>query len=207
MPPAKAALLREQELTVPPTTSVSVVPPRLPNVIAGPDRHALPLKPVPARPPVQKQNGYQFQPRVPVITGEAIYRGSLPVNGIISGQMNGTGGGLTIKQRPRNGRIDSQPELDGELSFKDMLRINGHVRGRVSSERGTLIVDASAIVDAAVEVGVAIVGGVVNGDLFASERVELGPSAVINGNISTPSLTIKPGATFHGECRMLKSES
>jgi cytoskeletal protein CcmA (bactofilin family) len=137
-----------------------------------------------------------------VITGEATYRGYLPVDGVISGQLTASGGGLMIKQRVRS---DSDPELDGELSFKDLLRINGHIRGKVQSERGTLIIDDAATVDAQIEVGVAIISGEVNGDVFARERVELGHGAVINGNISTPLLSIKPGATFHGDCRMLKT--
>lgn len=137
-----------------------------------------------------------------MIIGEATYRGYTPVDGVISGQLTASGGGLTIKQRVRS---DSDPELDGELSFKDLLRVNGHIRGKVQSERGTLIIADAATVDAQIEVGVAIISGVVNGDVFARERVELGHGAVINGNISTPSLSIKPGATFHGDCRMLKT--
>jgi len=39
------------------------------------------------------------------------------------------------------------------------------------------------------------------------ERVEVGSGAVVTGNISTPVLSIKPGAVFHGDCRMLKEES
>lgn len=109
---------------------------------------------------------------------------------------------MAIKQRVR---ADSEPELDGAIGFKDMLRVNGHISGTVTSERGTLIVDDGATVDAQVDVGVAIIGGVVNGDVVARERVELGRGAVINGNISTPLLSIKPGATFHGDCRMLKT--
>ena len=143
-----------------------------------------------------------LQTRVPVITGEATYRGFMPVDGVISGQLTASGSGLMVKQRVRS---DSDPELDGELSFKDLLRVNGHIRGKVQSERGTLIVDHAATVDAQIEVGVAIISGEVNGDVFARERVELGHGAVINGNISTPLLSIKPGATFHGDCRMLKT--
>lgn len=177
-----------------------MIPPRLPNVRAGVD-HSSPatLRSVLS----QRPSGFHFQPRVPVITGEVTYRGYLPIDGVVTGQMSATGGGLTIKQRPRNGRTEPEPELDGEISFKDMLRVNGHISGRVHSEKGTLIVDASARVDAFIEVAVAVIGGTVNGDIVGRERVELGPNAVINGNISTPKLAIKPGATFQGDCRML----
>jgi cytoskeletal protein CcmA (bactofilin family) len=204
MPLAKAVLKREPEAT-PLTTAVTpnVIPARLPNIKAGIDHASgTALRTVAAKPP--QRNGFAFQPRVPVITGEVTYRGYLPIDGIVSGLMNGTGGGLTIKQRPRNVR-EPEPELDGDICFKDMLRINGHVAGRVLSDKGTLIVDSAARIDAFIEVGVAVISGVVNGDIVGRERVELGHGAVIHGNILTPKLSIKPGATFQGDCRMLKT--
>ena len=139
---------------------------------------------------------------MPVIIGEATYRGPLPVDGLLSGQLNGNGGALSVKQRTRNGSSVSRPELDGEIYFKDMVRVNGHIAGKVCSEKGTLIVSELAIVDACIDVGIAVINGTVNGDVIGRVRVELGRCAVINGNISSPSLAIKLGAVFHGQCRM-----
>lgn len=223
MPPAKAALkleptsitqpVNEDALrTTPGPVLPSGIPQRLPNALAGTE-HAKPLiRPVgmPTGLPIarpRRDNGPNFQARVPVITGEAVYRGSMPVDGIISGQLGAAGSALTVKQRPRSGPIGSVPELTGELSFKDMLRVNGHIAGKVTSQNGTLIVDPSARVDADIEVGVAVISGTVNGDVIAYQRVELGPEAIINGNISTHSLTMKPGAVFQGDCRMLTNEN
>jgi cytoskeletal protein CcmA (bactofilin family) len=210
MPPAKAVLQLEPDIIssqlVAQPTSISL-PPRLPSVRAGSDHNVAALRAVQTQTPERKTNPYIFQPRIPVIMGEAAYRGYVPVEGVISGQLNATGGVLTVKQRPRNGRVDSLPELDGEITFKDMLRVNGHVAGKILSEKGTLIVDASARVDASVDVAVAMIAGTVNGDVIGRDRVELGPQAVIHGNISTPNLAMKPGATFQGDCRMLKSDS
>jgi cytoskeletal protein CcmA (bactofilin family) len=221
MPPAKAALkleptnitpASEDALRIAPApASQSKLPQRLPNALAGTDHAKSPVRPaglpigMPTNRP-RRDNGANFQARVPVITGEAIYRGSMPVDGTISGQL-GAGSTLTVKQRPRSGPIASVPELDGELIFKDMLRVNGHIAGKVTSQHGTLFVDLSAQVDADIEVGVAVISGTVNGDVIAHERVELGPAAIINGNISTRSLTMKPGAVFQGDCRMLKNEN
>ncbi len=210
MPPAKAALQLEPDArsSQPVVQSTEVaLPPRLPNVRAGSDHNVTNLRAVQPQAPQRKDNPFIFQPRIPVITGEASYRGYLPVEGVISGQLNASGGVLTIKQRSRNGRVESIPELDGEITFKDMVRVNGHVAGSISSEKGTLIVDASARVDAAIDVAVAVIAGTVNGDVVGRERVELGQQAVIYGNISTPNLSMKPGATFQGDCRMLKTNS
>jgi cytoskeletal protein CcmA (bactofilin family) len=162
---------------------------------------------VPLARPRRENNNYSFQARVPVITGEASFRGWMPVDGIITGQLGANGCALTIKQRPHSGAATSEPELTGEVHFKDMLRINGHIAGKVTSPKGTLLVDGSALVDGDIDVGAVVIGGTVNGDVIAHERVELGPVAVINGNISTRTLTMKPGAIFQGDCRMLKDES
>jgi len=148
------------------------------------------------RPPI-------FHPKAPVITGEATYRGVLRVDGAISGQLNANGGAVTLKQRPRTG---PEPELDGEIVFKDMLRVNGHVAGKLLSEKGTLIIADEALVNADIDVAVAIIDGTVNGNVVAHERLELGLRAKINGNIWTRSLKIKPGAIFEGECKILRDQ-
>ena len=171
--------------------------PRLASVTPVPQ-----IRPVPSQQPKKEAS---FQPRLPVITGEAHYRGSFPVDGIISGNLGATGSAMTVKQRTRNVAAEV-PELDGELSFKDMLRVNGHIAGKVFSYKGTLFVDASARIDADIDVKVCMISGVVNGDVVAHERVELGSGAIINGNIATRAITMKPGAVFRGDCRMLKSD-
>lgn len=142
-----------------------------------------------------------------MLQGEATYRGYLPVDGIVSGQLGASGSTLTIKQRPRSGNAEPAPELNGEITFKDMLRVNGHIAGRVFSQTGTLIVDASARVDACIDVAVAVISGTVNGDVIGHQRVEVGPGAIVNGNISTRLLSMKPGAVFQGDCRILKDEN
>jgi cytoskeletal protein CcmA (bactofilin family) len=226
MSPAKAALKREPTSITQAVTDnvvrsapapVSQISQRLSNPLAGAEPAKPQVRPVvavtsiaPAPTPIarpRRDNSAHFQARVPVITGEAVYRGTMPVDGIISGQLGAAGSSLTIKQRPRSGPVESIPELDGEISFKDMLRVNGHIAGKVTSARGTLIIDGSARVDADIDVGVAVISGVVNGDVVAHERVELGPAAIITGNIATRALTMKPGAVFQGDCRMLKNES
>jgi cytoskeletal protein CcmA (bactofilin family) len=187
------------------TAQSAEVPRRLPNALAGTEPQT---RPIAAQPLAQssRQSGFNFQSRIPVLQGEASYRGLLPVDGIISGQLGAAGSTLTVKQRPKNCLVESVPELDGEITFKDMLRVNGHIAGRVFSQKGTLIIDASARVDACVDVAVAVISGTVNGDVIGHQRVELGPGAIVNGNISTRSLSMKPGAVFQGECRVLKDE-
>jgi len=147
-----------------------------------------------------------FQTRTPVITGEINYKGMLPVDGVLTGSLGATGGTLVLKQKTAS-CFASGPELSGEISFRDMLRVNGHIAGTVYSKAGTLIVDNSATVQANIEVAIAIVSGVVHGDIVARERVEIGPTAKIYGNIWTRSISIKDGAVFDGLCTMIEKKS
>lgn len=107
-----------------------------------------------------------------------------------------------IKEGTLSGFVGNGTTLTGEANFKGMLRVDGHLSGRVSSQDGTLIVSSGGQVDADVEVSVAQIYGTVNGDIIASKRIELGRVARVTGNIQTPALVIEQGAIFEGSCRM-----
>jgi len=109
-----------------------------------------------------------------------------------------------IKEGNLSGFVGSGTMVTGEANFKAMMRVDGNLSGRVNSTSGTLIVGANGKVDANIEVAVAIVHGTVNGDIIATQRLELGRAAKLNGNIQTASLMIEPGALFEGSCKMIK---
>ena len=106
----------------------------------------------------------------------------------------------------RNGSLSAflskGAELTGQMSFKGILRVDGHLTGTVSSEDGTLILSAGAQVDANIEVTAANIQGTVNGNITAPKRIEIGPVAKVIGDIQTAQLVIEDGAIFEGYCRM-----
>ncbi|HKQ51518.1 MAG TPA: polymer-forming cytoskeletal protein [Pyrinomonadaceae bacterium] len=112
-----------------------------------------------------------------------------------------------IKEGLLSGFVGNGTTLTGEANFKGMLRVDGHLSGQVKSEGGTLIVGNNGQVDADIEVAVATIHGAVNGDIIASQRLELGRAAKVNGNIQTPSLVIEQGAVFEGSCRMIQQRA
>ena len=112
-----------------------------------------------------------------------------------------------IKDGSLSGFVGSGTVITGEASFKSMLRVDGRFSGRISSTGGALIVGAGGQVDANIEVSVATIHGIVNGDIIASDRIELGRAAKLNGNIQTPSLMIEQGAVFEGSCKMTQAKA
>ena len=111
-----------------------------------------------------------------------------------------------IKEGRLSGYVGNGTVLTGETNFQAMLRIDGHLTGRVTSENGTLVIGSTGKVDANIAVAAAIVSGTVNGDIIATEKLELGRTARVVGNIQTPRLVIEDGAILEGGCTMIKSK-
>lgn len=112
-----------------------------------------------------------------------------------------------IKDGTLNGFVSSGTLVTGEAKFNAMLRIDGRFSGQITSENGTLMVGAGGRVDANIDVAVVTIQGIVNGDVIASKRVELGRAAHLTGNIKTPALVIEPGAIFEGTSRMVEQQT
>jgi cytoskeletal protein CcmA (bactofilin family) len=110
-----------------------------------------------------------------------------------------------IKEGRLSGFVGHGTVLTGETNFQMMLRVDGHLTGTVNSDGGTLIVGTNGQVDANVSVGVATINGIVNGDVIASEKIQLGRTARVMGNVATPRLVIEEGAVFEGGCSMIKA--
>jgi cytoskeletal protein CcmA (bactofilin family) len=109
-----------------------------------------------------------------------------------------------IKEGTLSGFVGGGTDVTGEANFKAMMRVDGHFSGRITSSSGTLIVGNNGKVDANIEVAVAVIHGNINGDIIATQRLELGRAGKVNGNIQTPSLIIEQGAIFEGSCKMLQ---
>jgi cytoskeletal protein CcmA (bactofilin family) len=111
-----------------------------------------------------------------------------------------------IKEGRLSGFVGNGTVLTGETTFQAMLRVDGHLTGRVSSDVGTLVIGGTGRVDANILVAAAVINGTVNGDIIAQDRVELGRSARVVGNIQSPRLMIEDGAVFEGSCTMVKAK-
>jgi len=94
----------------------------------------------------------------------------------------------------------SQPAKD--IVFEGTLCVDGYMAGQVHSDEGKLILGTGATIDGDIFVREALVNGIVRGDIHGTQRVELGSSARVIGDIQTAELVIHPGATFHGSCAL-----
>ena len=96
-----------------------------------------------------------------------------------------------------NGFLDAGARLEGTLSFDDVFRIDGHVKGNVVSDH-ELVVGDRAVIEGEIRVGRLAVSGTIRGVIHAKERVEVHAGARIFGEIHTPALVVEEGALLQG---------
>jgi len=100
-----------------------------------------------------------------------------------------------------NGFLDEGTELQGELRFRDVLRVDGRVKGRIVSDN-TLIIGETGQVDAEIDCGVVSIRGRVSGQVHGRQRIELLAGCRVQATLVSPKLVIEDGAFYQGECRM-----
>jgi len=100
--------------------------------------------------------------------------------------------------------LDVDASMQGTISFKDPvnLRINGSFEGKLDV-RGNLTIGENARVKANIDGDRIIVAGKVNGDITATQSVSVIAPAVIQGNVTTPRLSVSEGAVIDGQLSMM----
>lgn len=92
-------------------------------------------------------------------------------------------------------------KFKGELSADEDLLIQGKVEGSIR-HTSSLTIGESGHVKADTSAEYIVVEGSVDGDLYGVKSVKVRESANINGNISSPSVSLVEGATFNGNIDM-----
>jgi len=109
-------------------------------------------------------------------------------------------------RRPSSMRIDtlvgSGTQLHGDVSFRGGLHVDGVIQGNVMSQpdsEATLSVSDSGVVEGTVNVPNVFLNGRVNGDVIAAQRLELGSTAQVDGDVHYHLIEIALGARINGK--------
>ena len=101
--------------------------------------------------------------------------------------------------------LGGNSNFKGELNVKGTLRVDGLVEGRLEAE--CVILSERGLVKGEVKGRKLIIGGTVEGNLFAHELVEIKSKGRILGDIFTQKLTVSEGAEYNGRIEMKRQES
>ena len=104
------------------------------------------------------------------------------------------------------GFLSSEVSIQGDLSFRNELLIDGKVNGKINAT-GTLIVGKSARIRGEVRVKSVTIQGTIEGNVFASERCALEPGATLRGDVESPRLALDENASFTGRAKISANRS
>jgi len=88
--------------------------------------------------------------------------------------------------------------VEGRITSAQDLRIDGKVEGTIEVGNHGLIIGASATVKANLVARSMVISGAVNGNISASERVDLHATGSVEGDITSPRLIMADGAFVKG---------
>src|SRR5687768_16182130 len=94
--------------------------------------------------------------------------------------------------------------IKGELNGSEDLTIEGHVEGKIELKDHVLTIGPNGKIKAAVFAKSVIVLGEVNGNVTATEKVDIRDGGAVDGDIVSPRVAIAEGAHFRGTVDMQK---
>src|SRR5687768_13640517 len=92
--------------------------------------------------------------------------------------------------------------IKGELNGSEDLTIEGHVEGKIELKDHVLTIGPNGKIKAQVFAKALIVLGEVNGNVSATEKVEIRDGGSVDGDIVSPRVAIAEGAHFRGSVDM-----
>ena len=98
--------------------------------------------------------------------------------------------------------VGPNSKVNGDLFFEGGCHLDGTVKGNVSADTDSnseLSIAEDAIVEGGVTVPYVVLNGIVRGDVFANQRVELGPTARVIGNVYYNLIEMAIGAEINGK--------
>jgi cytoskeletal protein CcmA (bactofilin family) len=102
--------------------------------------------------------------------------------------------------------LGKETVFNGKMKFSESLKIDGNFEGNIESP-GFLYIENGAVVKADIKVRSIVVGGIVRGNIDASEKLEMLATGQVYGNIRTAKLRIADGVVFEGKCEMIKGNA
>ncbi len=127
----------------------------------------------------------------------------------------------SVTPAPHSPRSDAEPRqigrdmvhigksvvIKGELNGSEDLTIEGHVEGKIELRDHVLTIGPNGKIRAQVFAKAVIVLGEVNGNVTATEKVDIRDNGAVEGDIVAPRVAIAEGAHFRGSVDMQTGKS
>jgi cytoskeletal protein CcmA (bactofilin family) len=98
-----------------------------------------------------------------------------------------------------NSIIGEGTRFKGEFDLNGLLRIDGDFSGVIRT-KGKVLVGQNGRAECTLHAGTVVIGGVVRGEVFSTEKVIILSTGLVLGNVTTPRLIVEEGVILNGAC-------
>ena len=104
-------------------------------------------------------------------------------------------------QAPIGTLVGAETRVHGDIEFSGGFHVDGYVKGNVTAgdARAVLSISERGCVEGVVVASQVSLNGTVRGDVWASERLELGAKARVIGNVHYKVIEMAVGAEVNGK--------
>lgn len=102
-----------------------------------------------------------------------------------------------------NSIIGEGTRFKGEFDLNGLLRIDGDFNGTIRTN-GKVLIGSNGRVECTMYAGTVVIGGILRGDVFSTEKVTILSTGMVIGNIQSPRLVIEDGVILNGNCKIVK---
>src|ERR1700742_1726901 len=98
-------------------------------------------------------------------------------------------------------------EFKGAMAFSGELQLHGRLEGTIESEGGALTIGEEAMIKAEIRVNDVQIYGKVQGNIYATGRIELRGKAEVYGDLHSNRLAMDDGVVFVGKSNTLTGKT
>jgi cytoskeletal protein CcmA (bactofilin family) len=100
--------------------------------------------------------------------------------------------------------ISGGVRIVGDIHGAGILKVDGSIEGSIRGSRQVFLGQASEV-HGDISTAEAVIAGRVLGSVFTSVRLELQPTAIVDGDIETKSIVVLEGARINGSVKMAET--
>ena len=108
-------------------------------------------------------------------------------------------GGELSNERRQVAWIGQSVTIEGKIVSSQDIRIDGHVTGSIEVGQHELVLGPGSAVKADVDARSVLVGGTLEGDVTATDRIQVQSTGVLLGDVVSPRLVVQDGGIIRGK--------
>jgi len=105
-----------------------------------------------------------------------------------------------------NSIVGEGTTFQGELQLNGLLRVDGDFSGTIRTT-GKVLIGKSGRAECTIRANTVVIGGIVRGNVYATEKVIVLSTGMMIGNIHSPRLIAEEGVILNGNCMIRQGES